>query len=168
MNSRKLLLGFAMGSALLIGSSRTLSAGSTPANLTVSTSVVANCTITTTAVTFPAYDPVVTNTTNPDDSTAGMVTIACTKGTGTSISLGLGANVSGTQPRMKGPGASDYLNYTLYSDTGRATTWSGVTRTITPALSKAPQDFQVYGRIPGGQDTSAGTYTDTVVATVVF
>jgi spore coat protein U-like protein len=155
------------GLALTSTNSKVVAATAT-ANLPVAVTVAANCTITTTAVSFVAvYDPVVTHATNPDDGT-GTVTVTCTKGAGSTIALDVGANASASQPRMKGPGASDYLNYTLYSDTTRTTAWSGASYTIGAAPSKAARPFTVYARIPAGQDISTGSYSDTVVATVNF
>jgi len=66
---------------------------------------------------------------------------------------------------------TDYLTYELYQETGRTTVW-GTTGTallsIGAAPSKAARTFTVYGRIPSGQDLPAGSYTDTVQATVNF
>jgi len=154
--------------ALWMAKDSDVKAASQTATLPVNVNVSANCTITTAGVTFAAdYDPVVTHATNPDDGT-GTVTVTCTKGAGSTIGLDNGAHASGTQPRMKGPGASDFLNYTLYQNSGRTTTWSGTTMTIGGASSKAPRAFTVYARIPGGQDITTGSYSDTVVATVNF
>jgi len=162
------MLVLAMSGATLVGGDSLVVAATAAANLPVAVSVSANCTITTTAVSFVAtYDPVSTHATNPDDGT-GTVTVTCTKGAGTTIDLSLGANASGTQPRMKGPGASDYLNYTLYSDANRSTVWSGASLTVGAAPSKAARPYTVYARIPGGQDIATGNYNDTVVATVNF
>ena len=36
------------------------------------------------------------------------------------------------------------------------------------APSKAARNFTVYGRVPSNQDVAAGSYSDTVVATVNF
>jgi spore coat protein U-like protein len=152
---------------LVVGSDSPVAAGTATANLQINATVSANCTISTVTVAFPAYDPIVANASVNDDGT-GSVTVACTKGTGTSIALSLGANFSVTQPRMTGPGAADYLNYSLFSDSSRSVLWSGVTRAIAAAPGRAPQIFTVYGRIPFGQDISAGAYTDTVVATINF
>jgi spore coat protein U-like protein len=169
----KLTKGFlmvaAMG-ALLISRDSSVIAGSATANLPVSVQVASNCTISATAVAFPSYDPVATHATSPDDSTAGAVSIACTKGTTASIGLGLGANASGSTRRMK-DGSTYTINYELYSDAGRTTVWGNASGSwLTPAAApdKNARTFTVYGRIPGGQDVPASTYTDTVVATVNF
>jgi spore coat protein U-like protein len=133
----------------------------------VSVNVKNNCTITTLAVGFPDYDPIVTHASAPDDSTSGSVTITCTKGGGQSIALGYGLSASpATQPRMTN--GTDFLNYSLYSDNSGGTLWSGVTRTIPGAANQSAQLFPVYGRIPAAQLVSSGTYSDTVVATVNF
>jgi spore coat protein U-like protein len=168
MKLGRMLTLLATSSALLISRDGSVVAGSSTASLPVNVTVSANCTIATTAVTFTtAYDPVVTNA-STDDLGTGTLTVSCTKGAGTSIGLSTGANVSGTQPRMKGPGATDYLNYTLYSDSAHSTIWSGASVTITAATSKTARAFTVYANIPAGQDISTGSYSDTVVATVNF
>ena len=138
------------------------------ANLSVSATVAKNCSITTTAVAFGSYDPIVTNATTPLDGT-GTVVVTCTKGAGTRIDLGLGANASGSTRQMAG--GSDFLTYELYQDSGRATVWgSGASagQTIAAAPSKAPRTFTVYGRVAAGQDVAAASYNDTVVATINF
>jgi spore coat protein U-like protein len=169
MRTSKLFLSLVMSGAVVIGSARSLSAGSATANLTVTATVGPNCTITTAPVAFGAYDPVVVNATTSDDD-VGTISIACTKGTVATIGLGLGANVSGTTRRMK-DATTDYLTYELYLDSTRATVWgtTGVNLfSAGAAPSKVARPFSVYGRIPSGQDVPAGSYTDTVVATVNF
>jgi spore coat protein U-like protein len=137
-------------------------------NLGVSATVAKNCSITTTAVAFGAYDPVVANATAPLDGT-GSVVVTCTKGAGTRIDLGLGANVSGTTRRMAG--GTDFLTYQLYQNTGRTTEWgpgAAAGLTIPVAPSRAARTFTVFGRVAAGQDVAAASYNDTVVATINF
>jgi len=145
-----------------------LSAANSSASLTVSASVTNNCTITTSPLLFPAYDPVVANASaNADGS--GKVTVACTKGVAPSIGLGAGSNAQGNTRRLSD--GTNFLTYDMYSDAGRSTAWassgSGLV-TATAAASKAARDFTVYGRIAGNQDVPAGSYADTIVATVNF
>ena len=164
----KLLLCVAMSGAMVTGTARMLSAATATANLGLGTTVSVNCSISTTAVTFPAaYDPVGVNAGADSDGT-GNIAVTCTKGAGLSIALNLGNNVAGSQARMKGPGATDFLNYSLYSDAARAVDWCGVTRAIPPAAGKATQNFTVFARIPRNQDVSAGAYADTVLATLNY
>ena len=169
MRIGKLLFALTTIGVLAVLSDGPVVAGNATANLSVSTTVSANCTISTAAVAFPAYDPIVTNASVNDDGT-GSVTITCTKGTAATIGLGLGANVSGSQMRMK-DATTDYLNYALYQDSGRGTVWGnsgGALLSQVAAPDKNPRTFTVYGRIPSAQDVPAGSYTDTVVATVNF
>jgi spore coat protein U-like protein len=147
----------------------TISAASTSTSLSVTASVNNNCTISTAALAFGAYDPVVTNASSPLDGT-GTVTIACTKGATTTIGLGLGSNASGSTRRMT-DGSGNYLTYEAYQETTHSTVWGNSGAGLfTPAAapSKAARSFTVYGRIAGSQDIPAGSYTDTVTATVNF
>jgi spore coat protein U-like protein len=156
---------------LLAGSSREAGAGSSTANLNVSMSVTNNCSISTTAIAFGAYDPVVTNASTALDGT-GSVTISCTKNTSATIGLGVGGFASGAQRRMSdGAATPSYGNYDLYQDSGRTTAWTNSGAGLlspSAAPSKAARTYTVYGRVPAGQDIPAGSYTDTVVATVNF
>lgn len=161
------IAGVAAGIAIVM--SAETDAGSATANLSVSASVAVNCTISTGALAFGSYDPVVTHASSPLDGT-GSVTIACTKGSSQTIGLGLGSNASGSQRRMT-DGSSNYLNYELYQNSARTTVWGNSGADLyTPAAapSKAARTFTVYGRVAANQDVPAGTYTDTVVATVNF
>lgn len=146
-----------------------VSAASATANLAVSATVTNNCTITTAPLAFGSYDPVVAHASANLDGT-GTVTVACTKGTAPTVGLGLGSNASGSVRRMS-DGGSNYLTYELYQESGRTTVWSnsgaGLLSPVA-APSKAPRSFSVYGRVQSNQDVPAGSYSDTVVATVNF
>ena len=153
---------------LVLGMAAPALAQTATANLSVSATVAKNCSITTTAVAFGSYDPIVTNAVAPLDGT-GTVVVTCTKGAGTRIDLGLGANASGATRRMTG--GTDFLTYELYQNAPRTTVWgSGAVagQTIAAAPSKAARTFTVYGRIAGAQDVAAASYNDTVVATINF
>jgi len=170
--SRSLRRAGAVAAALLLVSvAREARSGSATSTLNVSMSVTNNCTISTTAVAFGAYDPVTANASNPLDGTGG-VTIACTKNTSATIGLDLGGSASGSQRRMStGGGSPSYANYEVYQDSGHATVWgSSGAGLLSPsaAPSKAPRTFTVYGRVAAGQDIPPGSYSDSVVATVNF
>jgi len=145
------------------------SAATATANLGVSATVTNNCTISTVALAFGSYDPVVANASTNLDGT-GTVVVACTKGSTATIGLGLGSNASGSIRRMR-DGGTNYLTYELYQDTGRSTVWGNSGAALlspVAAPSKAARNFTVYGRVTSNQDVPAGSYTDTVVATVNF
>jgi spore coat protein U-like protein len=157
-----------MVGGLALGLAAPAFAQTATANLGVSATVAKNCSITTTAVAFGAYDPVVANATAALDGT-GSVVVTCTKGAGTRIDLGLGANAAGAVRRMTGGG--DILTNELYTTTARTTVWgagASAGLTIPVAPSRAARTFTVFGRVPGGQDVTAASYADTVVATINF
>ncbi len=152
----------------LVGTAAHLRAGSATASLASSASISNNCTISTAALAFGAYDPVVANAASNLDGT-GTVTIACTKGAATTIALDLGSNASGSTRRLT-DGSSNYLTYEIYQDSGRTTVWGTGADVETPAAapSKAARAFTAYGRVTSNQDSPAGSYADTVTATVNF
>ena len=144
-------------------------AGSATANLNVSASVSAVCTISTSAVAFGAYDPVVANAATDLNGT-GTLTVACTKGAATTIDLGNGGNFAAGSRRM-GSG-TDFLNYSLYKDAARTQVWGtglagGTTYTYNSA-SKAATIISVYGKVPMAQDVTVGAYSDVVLATINY
>jgi len=58
----------------------------------------------------------------------------------------------------------------LYSNSGRTTIWGSGAAAVTPSApsSYAPVVYTVYGRVAAGANVTAGSYSDTVVATVNF
>ena len=175
MKLDKLFLTLTTIGGLLVSSDTSVIAGNSTANLTVNATVVANCTVTTATITFPNYDPIVAHASTPDDTTAvGAVTVACTKGTSSTIGLSFGQNATNS-PRAMKDSAGNLLSYDLYTNSPGGTVWGNIGGPGTPytpspaaAPSKAPRAFNVYGRIPQAQDVPAGSYTDTVIATVNF
>ncbi len=168
MRARHLAVLAAVVGAAIIGQVSASGASAT-ANLSISATVVSNCTISTLALNFGAYDPVGTNAAANLDGT-GTVSVACTKGSTATVGLGLGSNASGSTRQMSS-GSGSFLTYELYQDAGYSTVWGNAgTGLLSPAAapSKALRNFTVYGRVPGNQDVPAGAYTDTVVATVNF
>ena len=138
------------------------------ADLAATATVVNNCSITTAALSFGPYDPVVSNVSTNLDGT-GRVTLACTKGATATVALGSGSNASSSTRRLS-DGNANYLSYELYQDSGRSTVWNAGSGVLSPppASSKTAREFTVYGRIAANQDVPAGSYSDTVVATVNF
>src|SRR2546423_15550485 len=123
------------------------------ANLNVSASVSAVCTISTLPVAFGAYDPVVANAATDLNGT-GTLTVACTKGASATIDLGVGNNLSGGTRRM-GSG-TDFLNYSLYKDAARTQVWgtgmTGGTTYTHKTGSQASTNLPVYRTGSQGAD----------------
>ncbi len=148
----------------------------------VTASVTQNCSISTSsALAFSSYDPIGTNATAPLNAT-GQISVACSKGaTGLTIGMDNGTHISGSQRQMLGGTAAGMLQYNIFqppSNTpGAACTFPGTTAwtatgtgllTLSSAPTKVTRVYSVCGTIPGGQDVSADTYTDTVGATINF
>jgi spore coat protein U-like protein len=138
----------------------------------------AACAVSTTPVNFGSYD-VLSST--PLDST-GSVTVDCSVGVGPPnppvdvlITISQSANSGSFNPRkMKNVAGTDLLNYNLYSNASMVSIWGdGTGGTSTVTLTKVnknapPVVTTVYGRILGGQDVSAGPYSDVLTVTITW
>lgn len=150
----------------------TAQADTASSHLGVSVHVTQACSITAGAMAFGSYDAVAGHQLDGQ----ATLTVACSKGAIASITLGQGSNPgpqsSETVPhrQMKNESGDDVLSYTLYKDPTRLVAWGNTAATGQAYLpsSATPSAIAVYGRIRGSQDVVAGTYADTVVATVSF
>jgi spore coat protein U-like protein len=127
-----------------------------------------SCTISTLSVNFGNYN--VFNGTALDST--GRVTYRCNS-TAANITVSLTKGASSTyNPRLMSKGA-EVLGYNLYRNSARTTIWGdGTSGTAVYTRADPPNNSNVnvtiYGRIPAGQDVSAGTFSDTVVAVINF
>ncbi len=158
-------------------------AAGTTAVLGISASVTANCTISTTALSFGRYESLEANATTPLNA-AGTVSIACTKGMAPKITMDLGQNPNAGKRYMAlvaSAATAGTLYYELYQPpsptpgTGCSfpgtTAWGASAGQIfapSPATSRVARTYNVCGTIPPGQFAVMGTYADTIVATVNF
>jgi spore coat protein U domain-containing protein, fimbrial subunit CupE1/2/3/6 len=167
------MLTVAGATALALGAvSGTQAASPQTADLSVTATVSANCTIATTAVAFGEYDPVTANSATALTAT-GKVSVTCTTGAPATITLGQGpdpgASSTDAAPVRRMKSGSDYLNYNLYSDNAYSNVWGNdATSDVDNTGTGANQDITVYGRVPAGQNVPTGNYSDTVVATITF
>ena len=158
-------MGIAAAGVVVAGLGRSaVYAANQSADLAVNATVTKNCTIATTALNFGSYDPVGTNAT-ADAVGNGSMLIACTKGAIANVALGNGGG-SGPDARRLASG-TNYLPYQLYKDDG-TTVWSTASAVSYTSASKSQTSLTVVGKIPAGADIPAGSYTDTVVATINF
>ncbi len=140
-------------------------------NLSVTASVASTCTITGNTLAFGAYNTVSGAAVNG----SATIAVACTTGTDTFITLDQGAHAAGGSSadaplRRMSDGGANFLAYSLFSDSNRSIVWGGTSNTSADylATSSAPANMTVYGRIAASQDVPAGSYTDTVLATIAF
>jgi spore coat protein U-like protein len=147
--------------------------GTATGSLSVTAAISNNCTISTAAVAFGAYDPIGANLATALVGT-GTITTTCTSGSAPVITLGQGANAGGGStdpvPVRQMANAANRMAYSLYSDSGRTTVWGNTVATAPGSVAgtDVAQNFTVYGRIPAAQNLPSGSYADTVVATVTF
>jgi spore coat protein U-like protein len=149
-------------------------AATSTANLSVSATVVNNCSIAaTTNLQFNSYDPISGSATV--EGAPAVFSVSCTPGDNSQyIGLNTGQNAShatGTTRAMAGP-SSNYLSYEIYSNAGHTTVWGNTQATgvAVPASTSSTQvqTFNAYGSIPAQQTVIAGSYSDTVLATINF
>lgn len=147
-------------------------AGTASDNLDVTASVSANCTISTAAVAFGAYDPIVTHKASALDA-SGTVTVTCTNGSAVTVALGQGQNAdvgsTDAAPLRRMTDGTNFMGYSLFSNAGRTTVWGATAETdVEHVGTGAAANLTVYGRVPADQQVPAGAYSDAVVATVTF
>lgn len=173
--NKRPLIAFALTTAVGLGMvgniNQVVAAGSDTLNLPVTASVATKCKLSNpVTVSFGAYDPVVDNASTPLDAN-GSFDVKCTKGGVGTLSIDDGANDASAvnTTRAMSDGGSNYLDYDLYTATGRTVVWDA-TNTVGYTAANANNFTEtVYGRIPAGQiDAVAGSYSDTVVVTVSY
>lgn len=127
-----------------------------------------NCTIAATSVGFGSYDVFAAST---NDNGIGTLTIVCAGGGPGNFPVTLSTGQSNSYAsRVMKSGATNSLNYNLYTTSARNIIWgdgTGGSSSMT-AAKNATTNLSVYGRIPAGQDTTVGNYTDSITATVTF
>lgn len=128
----------------------------------------AACTISTTPISFGAYNVFNTSATAAN----GTITYRCGN-TDHNITVAISTGASGTFANRTLKKSAETLTYNLYLDAAFTSIWGdGSGGTVSYHLGNPPNgvdvNLTVYGRVPALQDVSAGSYTDTVVATIIF
>lgn len=170
MSKRTILSARAISAAVLLGlsaHSAAAQAATATDTMTVSATVQSACVVSANPLAFGNYNP--TSGSNTDATTTLSVT--CTSGTSYTVGLSAGTGNGATVSARKMTGGGNTLNYALYQDSARSTNWGNTPGTDTPASATAGASaatLTVYGRITGGQNVPAGTYTDSVTVTVNY
>jgi spore coat protein U-like protein len=135
----------------------------------VTATVSKNCVMSAAALNLGTFD-------GTNDLTASSnITVNCTNGTPFTVDLDKG---SGTFAMRTLKAGTDVLNYNLYTANTYATVWGDatgttghVTGTGTGMGAPQTQTLTVFGRLRAVDNTgsfSAGTYTDTITATITY
>jgi spore coat protein U domain-containing protein, fimbrial subunit CupE1/2/3/6 len=141
-------------------------AATTTSTFTVQVAITASCTINSAAtLNFGSQGVFAANV----DQTSALQ-VQCTNTTPYNIGLNAGAGSGATVAVRKMTSGGTTVNYSLYSDSGRATVWGNTVGTDTVAATGngAAQSYTVYGRIPTQTTPAPGTYTDTITVTVTY
>lgn len=124
------------------------------------------CTVSASGVNFGAYVSVA-----PSDG-LGHVQVSCPPGQAFTVLLGPGSSSTANfQARHMRGGAGAQLAYNLYLDASHTLVWgdgTGATQVQAGQGTGQPSAFSVYGRIPPRQTVPAGSYSDSVVVTVLW
>ena len=144
-------------------------AGSSTVTLAIQVAVIPECQATAATLNFGTYQPIGTHATTPLENQTTLA-VYCTRKAVATISMSPGSYALGAQRRMRSDG-SDYLGYDLFSNLGMSSVWdSANTVSVTSSSKYIPlgNGVPLYGRVPAGQDVSAGSYQDTVQAVVNY
>jgi spore coat protein U-like protein len=130
------------------------------------------CTMNSTPIHFGNYD---TFSSAPLDA-VGTITVNCSGNVRrANVTLSVSSTSGTFKPRrMKRSLGNDLLDYNVYTDAARTAIFgdgTGGTSRVRPSRPAGPRvrwnaSITMYGRIPPVQDVSAGTYADTLTATV--
>ena len=160
--------GYVSASACPTGGATAVSSGST-----LTATISPNANVSAGAMDFGSTSSLSSNL----DATA-TIAVQATNTTPYSIGLGNGANASGSQRRARKGATASFVNYGLYTDSGRSQAWTTTTATtscsggagtcVLGTGTGSTQNTTVYGRVPPQTVPAAGTFTDTVVVTITF
>lgn len=146
-----------------------VSAQTTQDNFDVTITLDESCELTT-APTDMAFGTV--GLLNTNYAKTSTISVTCTSGAEYTLSLDDGANPDTTRRMLNG--ATNYVSYRLYSDSGHTTLWGDGT-TFGDAVSGTgngqEQQVTVYGRVEAADNATtppAGAYSDTVTVEVAL
>lgn len=131
----------------------------------------AQCTVSSLPIAFGAYDPLQAA---PALAT-GSITVDCGSGGGRpQLRLELDTGSSGTYVARTLRNGGDVLLYNLFIDATHTVVWgngSGGSQALDfprGPPGQGPDTRTIHARLPAGQNAAAGTYADTIVATLIF
>jgi spore coat protein U-like protein len=168
MRSTSIAAAILAGSAILVaGPAFAVDPTSSTSSFSLGLRVYHECTIETNAIDFG--DTGITDAAL--DETAD-VTVDCTERSPYAIALDAGLNGAGdTTARKLKNGAGDTISYQLYSDGGTANPWGadvGHDTVDSASSTQAATTYHVHAVIPAFHNKPAGTYSDTITATIWY
>ena len=142
------------------------SAGTATDTFLVTATVLSECSITANDLAFGNYS--VTAGTQVDASTT--ISVQCSGGTAYDVALDAGSGSGASVSTRKMSSGTNTLDYSLYQDSSRTQVWGETSGsdTVSGTGTGSAEVLNVYGRIVASQAAAAGSYSDTVTATVSF
>ena len=144
------------------------------ASIAVTANINPSCLISANPLAFGSYDELGVNKT-ADLKQTTTITVLCVDEQNATVSLdqGLfpaaGSTPDAPQRQMQCPDQDSQLAYFLYQDSNYSQVWGANSSANTSIIADGqPHNYTVYGSIPHGQMGEAETYSDTVVATVLY
>lgn len=133
-----------------------------------------SCTVSADTISFGAYVP----TAGGDINVAADISVTCKAFVLGIISyeIHLGSGLHGTVASRKMSNGDSLLAYNIYNNAGRTVIWGdgedgtgikGDSYLLALGASRT-ETVSMYGKLTGGQNVSAGSYSDTIIATVVY
>jgi len=153
---------------LLAPSCASLASPSSTFSFLVSAGVINDCTIASTNINFGTAGIL-----NSTLTATGTLTVACTRSDAYSIAIsaGAGSGASVADRVMTRSGGTDKVHYQLYQNASYSLPWgdgSGNTTALSGVGTGSSQSFTVYARVLPQTTPQAGTYIDTVIATITY
>ena len=153
-----------------------VSAYASPAtsDMAVTANIAMSCSISTTDISFGAYDAVGAHAATPLMATGG-VSSTCTTGASGNIKISQGLNAAAdsndSTPLRRMVASTDpasFLDYEVFSDSGRSVVWeNGTGVPYTGTGSAVP--LTVYGSVAAAQTSAvSGSYSDTVTVAINY
>lgn len=107
-----------------------------------------------------------------DVDATGTLVVTCTNGTPYTIALNAGTYSGATVTSRRMSSGSSNVPYSLYRDSNRTENWgnTGAADMVAGTGDGNAQNISVYGRVLSADTVgaSAGTYTDTITATINY
>lgn len=162
-NSKITVYGQIAASQYVISGTYTDTIHTATTSFTITATIVAACTMSASTLSFGTYTGATTNATS-------TIVVGCTKNAPYYVGLNAGTATGATVTTRKMTNGASALNYALYSNSARTTTWGNTfgTDTVPGIGSGVSQSLTVYGQIPGGQALVPGSYSDTITATITY
>lgn len=161
--NRKALLTSLTAALAMTGAGASLAAQSTT-DFEVRVTITSTCDVGVLEATDVDFGSIASTSLNV--SATGQLHVRCTNGTAYTVALDRGDNASGGSRRMAGGG--NFVPYGLYHTAGTAAPWSDQTSELHSGVGNgSAQQISVYGVMPTA-NFPAGSYADTVTATLTY